>query len=435
MPPPGGQPTICRVGEDPRHVDADHSATELVTVEGVFRDASGQAVASLVRIFGDITLAEDAVQDAFLVAEERWPGEGIPPNPAGWIITTARRRAIDVVRREARGRELHRQLSTEPAADAQDVEFWTEEKAVVDDKLRLIFTCCHPSLRPEHQIALTLRLLGGLTIDEIARSFLVGESATAKRLVRAKYKIKAANIPYRVPAEDDLPMRIRSVLSVLYLIYNAGADNADRAELRLEAIRLARLLAALMPDESEAAGLLALMLLNESRMPARTAGGETVLLRDQDRGKWDRELIAEGHDILRTCIRRGRPGPYQMQAAIQAVHCDARSFEATDWQQIVALYDRLLILMPTSVVALNRAIAVGESEGPAAALDLLDLVATDLDDYHLLHAARGSMLHVLGRTDDSLAAYEQALVRAPTETDRRSLQSQIDELTDGTGSV
>jgi RNA polymerase sigma-70 factor (ECF subfamily) len=285
---------------------------EAAAVERVFRAAYGQAVATLVRIFGDITLAEDAVQEAFVVASDRWRRDGIPPNPAGWIVTTARNRAIDELRRSARGRALHDQLGVVAAASyGPGTGEWGEDGPVRDDQLRLIFTCCHPALRTEHHVALTLRLLGGLSVEEVARAFLVSEAAMAKRLLRAKYKIKAAKIPYRVPNEADLPERLRSVLSVLYLIYNTGLDSPERALLRSEAIRLARALVELLPDEPEAAGLLALLLLSESRVPARSAEGALVLLRDQDRTKWDRTMISEGHAIVRACIRRGQPGPFQ----------------------------------------------------------------------------------------------------------------------------
>lgn len=408
------------------------TSREIDVVERVFRDAYGQAVATLVRVFRDITLAEDAVQDAFVVAGERWPQHGIPPNPAGWIVTTARHRAIDVLRRTARGRELHEQLAF--AADPAPHPLELDESPMSDDRLRLIFTCCHPALRTEHQVALTLRLLGGLSVAEVARSFLVSEAAMAKRLVRAKYKIKAARIPYRVPAEADLPARLRAVLAVVYLIYNTGADDPSRASLRTEAIRLARALVELMPDEPEAAGLLALLLLSESRAPARTADGKPVLLRDQDRSVWDRDLIDEGHAIVRACIRRDRPGPYQLQAAIQAVHCAAESIAATDWPQIVDLYDHLLALTPGPVVALNRAIAVGEVEGPSAGLAALDAVAADLDGYHLLHAARGTALRRLRRPVDAVAAFRRAAALAPTDAERRSLNEQIDQLA-GDGAV
>ena len=410
-------------------IAAHRQATD---VERVFRQVYGQAVATLVRVFGDITTAEDAVQDAFLVASDRWATDGIPPNPAGWIVTTARNRGIDGLRRSARGRELHEQLGAAAIslhdASADD---WEEEGRMNDDQLRLIFTCCHPALRTEHQVALTLRLLGGLGVEEIARSFLVTESAMAKRLVRAKYKIKAARIPYRVPADADLPERLRSVLSVVYLIYNTGVDDPQRAVLRSDAIRLGRALVELMPDEPEAAGLLALMLLNESRVPARLSDeGTLVLLRDQDRTMWNREMIEEGHTVVRACIRRDQPGPFQLQAAIQAVHCEAESFGATDWHQIVALYDHLVSIMATPVVALNRAIAIGESDGPRAALDELDAIAPNLDDYHLLHVARGTTLRRLGRRDAAMAAYKRAARLATTETVRQFLEEQIEELAD-----
>jgi RNA polymerase sigma-70 factor (ECF subfamily) len=402
---------------------------DAIAVERVFREAYGQAVATLIRLLGDITGAEDAVQDAFVLASDRWRRDGIPPNPAGWIVTTARNRAIDDLRRSARGRDLHEQLGlVAPRSHQADLEEWGEDRPMGDDRLRLMFTCCHPALRPEHRVALTLRLLGGLSVEEVARSFLVMESAMAKRLVRAKYKIKAARIPYRVPDETDLPSRLASVLSVLYLIYNTGLDGPERASLRSEAIRLARALVALMPDEPEAAGLLALMLLSESRSPARAVEGELVLLRDQDRTTWDRAMIEEGHAVVRACIRRGRPGPYQLQAAIQAVHCDADSFEATDWPQIVALYDHLCSVMPTPVIALNRAVAVAEVEGPNTALTTLDAIAPDLDNYHLMHAARGTMLRRLGQRDAAQAAFERAAHLAATDADRRFLAQQIEEL-------
>ena len=405
-------------------VAASRQATE---VEEVFREAYGQAVSTLVRVFGDITLAEDAVQEAFVLASDRWAVDGIPPSPAGWIVTTARHKAIDHLRRSARGRELLEELGTIKEAD----EDQPGQVVVSDDRLRLIFTCCHPSLRTEHQVALTLRLLGGLTVGEVASSFLVTESAMAKRLVRAKYKIKAAKIPYRVPKEADLPERLRSVLSVLYLIYNTGADDPDRSGLRHEAIRLARALVDLMPDEPEAAGLLALMLLGESRMPARTMGGELVLLADQDRSRWDRSSIAEGQEIVRSCIRRNRPGPFQIQAAIQAVHCDAQSFEDTDWDQIVTLYHQLFAIVPTAVVALNRAIAIGETEGPNAALEALEEVSSELDDYYLLQATRGAMLQRLGRNKAARSAYQRAADLAPTDRDRRLLRRRIEGIDGG----
>jgi len=404
------------------------TATVQPEIERVFRAVYSQAVATLIRIFGDITLAEDAVQDAFVVASDRWRSDGIPPNPAGWIVTTARNRAIDELRRSARGRELHEQIATVASTPGGTGDDWEVSGPVSDDQLRLIFTCCHPALRTEHQVALTLRLLGGLSVDEVARSFLVSESTMMKRLVRAKYKIKAANIPYRVPAEADLPRRLRAVLSVLYLIYNTGADDPERIALRSEAIRLARVLVELMPDEPEAAGLLALMLLSESRMPARREGGALVLLRDQNRTKWNCTMIEEGQAIVRACIRRDQPGSFQLQAAIQAVHCNATSFEATDWPQIVALYDHLFAVLPTPIVALNRAIAIGETEGSGAALTALDAIAPNLDNYHLMHAARGTMLRRLGQREAAKAAFERAIHLAAMEADRRFLAQQIAEL-------
>lgn len=407
-----------------------------IEVERVFREVYGHAVATLVRVFGDITAAEDAVQDAFVVATQRWRRDGIPANPAGWIVTTARNRAIDQLRRSARGRELSQimghslDLPPEPT-----VEVEARGDPVVDDRLRLIFTCCHPALRTEHQVALTLRLLGGLSIEEIARGFLVTEPAMAKRLVRAKYKIKAANIPYRVPAAPDLPARLGPVLSVLYLIYSAGADDpTERAQLRAEAIRLARALVTLMPDEPEVAGLLALMVLNESRVPARRLDGAVVLLRDQNRAQWNHFMINEGHSIVRDCIRRGRPGPYQLQAAIQAVHCNAESFEATDWDQIVTLYDHLYTVMPSPVVALNRAIAITETEGPEVGLAALDVIKPELDNYYPLHAARAAALRRLGRPRAARHAYERAVELVTSSADRDYLISQLHELSDYGGS-
>jgi RNA polymerase sigma-70 factor, ECF subfamily len=404
-------------------------------VESVFREVYGQAVATLVRVFGDITVAEDAVQDAFVVATRRWSSDGIPPNPAGWIITTARNRAVDQLRRSARARELARAMSEVSGSSSDSaVDGPEREGPVTDDRLRLIFTCCHPALRSEHQVALTLRLMCGLSVNEIAQGFLVTEPAMAKRLGRAKFKIKTANIPYRVPASADLSTRLRPVLSVLYLIYNAGADDlVERGALREEAIRLARALVTLMPDESEAAGLLALMLLNESRVPARRIDGAVVLLRDQHRTEWNRSMIDEGHAIVRDCIRRARPGPFQLQAAIQAVHCSAETFEATDWQQIVTLYDHLYAVMPSPVVALNRAIAIAEIRGPEVGLTALDVVGRELDNYYPLHAARASMLRRLGRPHAACAAYERAAQLATSQPDLDYFVAQVHELSDRDG--
>jgi RNA polymerase sigma-70 factor, ECF subfamily len=386
----------------------------------VFREESGRAVAALIRVFGDIDLAEDAVQEAFAVALRRWPGDGLPPNPGGWITTTARNQAIDRLRRESRGRQLLSELA--PLSPGDDDPGMPEETGPVqDDRLRLIFTCCHPALSTEAQVALTLRLLGGLSTKQVARSFLVAEATMARRLVRAKHKIKAARIPYRVPAAHELPDRLRPVLAVVYLVYNAGLTSPAEPGLCAEAIRLARILAALMPDEPEVAGLVALLLLTESRRASRTRpDGSLVLLGEQDRTRWDRALIEEGQAIVGWCRRRNQPGPYQLQAAINAVHADAPTVEQTDWSQIVALYDQLLVVAPTPVVALNRAIAIGELQGPAAALALVEEL--DLDTYHPFHATRADLLGRLGRHREAAAAYQRGAAMAPTEAERTFLR-------------
>ncbi|MDG4786029.1 RNA polymerase sigma factor [Micromonospora sp. WMMD1102] len=394
----------------------------MTDLASIYRAEYGRCVATLTRLLGDINLAEEAVQDAFTTALQKW--QTPPPNPGAWIVTTARNRAVDRLRREStrQARHAHALLLQQPD-EPQEVG------PVKDDQLRLIFTCCHPALAPDARTALTLRLLGGLEVPQIARAYLTQEATVAQRIVRAKKKIRDAGIPYRVPAEHELPDRLPPVLTVLYLMFNEGytstAGPLIDADLCAEAIRLARELAGLMPDEPEVLGLLALLLLTEARRPARLdRAGELVLLADQDRSLWNRALVAEGHDLVRRCLRRNRPGPYQIQAAISAVHTDGT---ATDWSQVLALYDQLLALAPTPVVALNRAVAVAEVHGPAVALAALEDV--DLPGYHRLPATRAELLARLGRDAEARAAYDQAMALATNETERAFLRSRRTELT------
>jgi RNA polymerase sigma-70 factor, ECF subfamily len=388
-------------------------------VERVFREEYGRLIASLVRRFGDIDVAEEAAGEALVAALEKWPDSGVPPNPGGWLTTTAGNRAIDRLRREKQRDAKH-----QAAAMVHDDTPHEPTGVVEDDRLRLIFTCCHPALAEEARIALTLRLLGGLTVPEIARAFLVPETTMAQRITRAKAKIKGANIPYRVPSAEDLPGRVRTVLAVLFLIFNEGylsSGDGDpiRAELTGESIRLGRILRALLPADPEVTGLLALLLLTEARRPARLEDGELVLLRDQDRSAWDHDLVTEGHALVRECLAKNRPGRYQLLAAINAVHTDAPTAADTDWSQIVRLYDQLTVIDPSPVVALNRAVAIAELDGPEVALAIVDRLP--LTAYHAWHATRAELLVRLGRHVEAAQEYDAAIAVTDNTAERRHL--------------
>jgi RNA polymerase sigma-70 factor (ECF subfamily) len=396
----------------------------------------------MIRVLGDVDLAEDAVAEAFAVAAERWPVTGVPPNPGGWITTTARNRAVDRLRRESTRADRHlaahrlgRDGTTGPGdpSDLPDLDAFVE--VVADDQLRLMFLCCHPALAADAQVALTLRLLGGLETPEIARAFLVPEATMAQRIVRAKRKLRDNHAAYRIPPAAELPNRLHAVLAVIAVIFTEGhtatsGDHLVRVDLSAEAIRLGRVLVELMPDEPEAAGLLALMLLADARRPARIAAdGSMVRLADQDRSRWDRALIREGHDLVRACLRRNAPGPFQLQAAIAAVHADAPTYEDTDWAQIVALYDQLHARRPNPVVALNRAIAIGERDGAEEGLAALaGLEAQQLDDYQPYHAARADLLARAGRGGEATAAYDRAIELTTNPAERSFLVEQRSRL-------
>jgi RNA polymerase sigma-70 factor, ECF subfamily len=413
------------------------AAASNATIAGAIRDEWGQVLATLIRVLGDFDLAEDALQEATVSALEHWPVDGVPARPAAWLLTAARRKAIDRIRREAKRDSLQRAARLLEAEDDREEE--GNVSVIADDRLRLIFTCCHPALGTDAQIALTLRTLGGLSTREIARAFLVPEATMAQRLVRAKHKIRSAHIPYRVPPDHDLPDRLPEVLSVVYLIFNEGysataGDVLVRRDLCAEAIRLGRLLVEVMPDEPEAGGLLALMLLHDARRDARVDGrGDLVLLVDQDRSRWHHAQIAEGVDLVSASLRRsgrGRAGPYQLQAAIAAVHDEAPTAADTGWPEIAALYGELLRVLPGPVVELNRAVAVAMADGPQHGLELLDRLRDDgaLDDNHLFHAARGDLLFRLGRGGDAAAAYSRALSLATTTAERRFLERRLVEV-------
>jgi RNA polymerase sigma-70 factor (ECF subfamily) len=400
-------------------------------IDCIYREEYGRVVASLARRFGDLDIAEDAAGEALLVAVESWPIDGLPPNPGGWLTSTATHKAIDRIRRESQ-----RDSKQQAALMIIDDSPHDPTGPVEDDRLRLMFTCCHPALPPEARVALTLRLLGGLTVEEIARAFLVAETTMAQRITRAKAKIKAANIPFRIPDDTDVTDRLGTVLAVIHLVFNEGylagsGDDSLRADLTDEAIRLGRLMRSLLPDDGEVAGLLALMLLTDARRETRIAGGELVTLDEQDRGAWDRALIAEGHLLVRECLARveaggPRPGRFQLMAAINAVHTDAPDARDTDWHQIAALYDQLYAVAPTPIVALNRAIAIAELDGPEVALSIIDPLP--LDDYHAWHASRADLLRRLGRSSQARAAYDAAIAATENPAEQAYLSRRRDQL-------
>ncbi len=400
--------------------------TGTAAVERVFRDEYGRLIASLVRRFGDIDIAEEAAGEAIVAALEKWPESGVPPNPGGWLTTTAGNRAIDRIRREKQ-RDAKQQAAFMHHDDTPHEYIGPVE----DDRLRLLFTCCHPALAPEARIALTLRLLGGLTVTEIAQAFLVPDTTMGQRLTRAKQKIAAAKVPYRVPETADLPERLDGVLAVLFLVFNegylaTGDGNPVRAELTSEALRLTRILRRLLPEEPEVAGLLGLLVLIEARREARVRDGQLVPLAEQDRAGWDRALITEGHQLVRECLANNRPGRYQILAAINAVHTDATSAQDTDWSQVVALYDQLTRLDPSPIVALNRAVAVAELDGPEVALTMVERLA--LTGYHAWHVARADLLRRLGRTAEAKKAYDAAIAATQNSAERAFLRRKRGEL-------